>query len=93
MIDLGTRRLVVYCFDKRMTKQLVITALKNAYENEQPNEGCIFHSDQGSQYCSQGFQGTLQEYRLRSSMSRRTQCWDNAPAEAFWAVLSGKLYR
>ena len=45
VIDLGTRRLVGYCFDKRMTKQLVITALKNAYENEQPNEGCIFHSD------------------------------------------------
>lgn len=86
MIDLGTRRLVGYCFDKRMTKQLVINALKKAYENEQPDAGCIFHSDQGSQYCSQAFQETLQEYQLRSSMSRRAQCWDNAPAEAFWAL-------
>lgn len=49
VIDLGTRRLVGYCFDKRMTKQLVINALKKAYENEQPDAGCIFHSDQGSQ--------------------------------------------
>lgn len=87
VIDLGTRRLVGYCFDKRMTKQLVINALKKAYENEQPDAGCIFHSDQGSQYCSQAFQETLQEYQLRSSMSRRAQCWDNAPAEAFWATL------
>ena len=55
VIDLGTRRLVGYCFDKRMTKQLVINALKKAYKNEQPDAGCIFHSDQGSQYCSQAF--------------------------------------
>ena len=68
-----------------MIKQPVINALKEAYENEQPNAGCIFHSDQGSQYCSQAFQEILQECQLRSS--RRAQCWDNAPAEAFWATL------
>ena len=45
VIDLGTRRLVGYCFDKHMTKQLVINALTNAWENELPNDGCIFHSD------------------------------------------------
>lgn len=87
VIDLGTRRLVGYCFDKHITKQLVINALTNAWENELPNDGCIFHSDQGSQYCSQAFQETLQNFHFRSSMSRRAQCWDNAAAEAFWATL------
>ena len=63
-----------------MTKQLVINALKKAYENEQPDAGCIFQSDQGSQYCSQAFQETLQEYQLRSSTSSvvPTQTWQPA---------------
>ena len=79
--------MVGYCFDKRMTKQLVINALKKAYENEQPDAGCIFHSDQGSQYCSQAFQETLYENPLRSSMSCRAQWRYNAPADAFWSTL------
>ena len=74
-----------------MTLDLVTDALKKAYENELPNPGCIFHSDQGSQYCSGAFQAMLQEYNMRSSMSRRGQCWDNAPAESFWATLKREV--
>ncbi len=87
VLDLGTRRLVGYSFGQRMTTDLIVKALQRAYENELPEEGCIFHSDRGSQYCSHEFQDLLQEYGLRSSMSRRAQCWDNAPAESFWATL------
>ena len=91
VIDLATRRLVGYSFGERMTLDLVTDALKKAYENELPNPGCIFHSDQGSQYCSDAFQAMLQEYNMRSSMSRRGQCWDNAPAESFWATLKREV--
>lgn len=87
VIDLGTRRLVGYCFSKRMTTDIVMNALRMAYNNERPSEGCIFHSDQGSQYCSHAFQQELVEHAFRPSMSRLGQCWDNAPAEAFWAIL------
>ncbi len=87
VLDLGTRRLVGYSFGAQMTKQLVIDALLKAYKNETPSAGCIFHSDQGSQYCSVAFQDTLTEHHMISSMSRRGQCWDNAPAESFWATL------
>lgn len=87
VIDLGTRRLVGYCFSKRMTTDIVMNALRMAYNNERPSEGCIFHSDQGSQYCSHAFQQELVEHAFRPSMSRLGQCWDNAPAEAFWATL------
>ena len=52
VIDLATRRVVGYSFGERMTLDLVTDALKKAYENELPNPGYIFHSDQGSQYCS-----------------------------------------
>ena len=86
-----TDRLVGYAMGKRMTTELITTALKKAYDNEQPDPGCIFHSDRGSQYCSHAFQDMLSEYFMRSSMSRRGQCWDNAPAESFWATLKREI--
>ena len=45
------------------------------------------HSDRGSQYCSGLFQDTLKAYDMRSSMSRRGDCWDNAPTESLWGSL------
>ncbi|HIU73715.1 MAG TPA: IS3 family transposase [Candidatus Aphodousia faecipullorum] len=87
VIDLGTRRLVGYSFGSRMTQSLVVEALQKAYDNELPEQGCLFHSDRGSQYCSQTFQAMLQEYGFCCSMNRRAQCWDNAAAESFWATL------
>lgn len=45
VIDLGTRRLVGYAIDKRMTTELISKALRKAYDDEQPEPGCIFHSD------------------------------------------------
>lgn len=87
VIDLKTRRLVGYCFSNRMSADIVIKALEMAYKAEKPTAGCIFHSDQGSQYCSHAFQALLNRYGFRCSMSERGQCWDNAPAESFWATL------
>ena len=68
---------------ERITTDLIVKALLRAYENELPEEGCIFHSDRGPQYCSHEFQDLLQEYGLRSSMGRRAQCWDNASDNLF----------
>ncbi len=87
VIDLKTRRLVGYCFSTRMSSDIVIKALEMAIKAEKPARGCIFHSDQGSQYCSNAFQTVLNKNGFRCSMSERGQCWDNALAEALWATL------
>ena len=52
-----------------------------------PPPGLIFHSDRGSQYCSHEFQDALKGWGMRSSMSRKGNCWDNAPTESFWGRL------
>ena len=64
-----------------------------AIANEHPAPGLIFHSDQGSQYCSHVFQEFLLRQGISGSMSERGQCWDNAPAESFWATLKREHYR
>jgi putative transposase len=50
-------------------------------------KGSLFHSDQGSRYCSREFQAALKAYGMRSSMSRKGDCWDNAPTESLWGRL------
>jgi putative transposase len=52
-----------------------------------PTTGLIFHSDRGSQYCSHDFQQALTAWGIRSSMSRKGNCWDNAPTESLWGRL------
>lgn len=59
-------------------------ALLTACFRRQPTPALIFHSDCGSQYCSRGFQDTLQTWGIRGSMSRKGNCWDNAPTENLW---------
>jgi len=53
----------------------------------------IVHSDRGSQYCGHEFQDALKDYEMKSSMSRKGNCWDNAPTESLWGRLKvGRLY-
>ncbi len=87
VIDLCTRCVVGYRFGAIMEAKLVCDAFLLAVKEENPAAGTIFHSDQGSQYCSYQFQELLSCTGFRSSMSRKGQCWDNAVAESFWATL------
>ena len=87
VVDIATRCLVGYKFGATMDTDLICNALLMAIKDENPSIGTIFHSDQGSQYCSHQFQELLVAMGLRTSMSRRGQCWDNAVAESFWATL------
>src|SRR5260370_10559705 len=70
-----------------MKAELVTDALRMAWFRRRPDAGVIVHSDRGSQYCSGMFQDTLKAYGMRSSMSRRGDCWDNAPTESLWGSL------
>jgi putative transposase len=66
----------------QMQSRLVKDALKIAWFRRQPESGLIFHSDRGSQYCGHEFQGMLAGHKMRSSMSRKGNCWDIAPTES-----------
>ena len=71
----------------RMTRELVIIALDNAYKHAAKPKGVLIHSDRGSQYCSYDYQAYLKSRGLICSMSRKGDCWDNAPMEAFWGKM------
>ena len=87
ILDLFSRRVVGWSLKKRMTKKLVMDALRMAIWRRRPSSGLIFHSDRGSQYCSLDFQRLLKRHEMLSSMSRKGDCWDNAVAESFFGTL------
>lgn len=87
MLDLFSRQVVGWAIAPRMTTNLVLDALRMAWFRRRPAGGLIVHSDRGSQYCSGEFQAALRAYDMRSSMSRKADCWDNAPTESLWGSL------
>lgn len=93
VIDLFSRQVVGWSMQAHMQASLVKDALTMAWFRRRPEAGLIFHSDRGSQYCSHEFQDTLRVWEMRSSMSRKGNCWDNAPTESFWGRLkTASLY-
>jgi putative transposase len=87
IIDLFARRVVGWAMSDKPDTDLVIKALDRAYEQRGKPLGLIFHSDQGSQYSAKRFQQRLWRYRIEQSMSRRGNCWDNAPMERLFRSL------
>ncbi|HAF54770.1 MAG TPA: IS3 family transposase [Thauera sp.] len=87
VIDLFNRQVVGWSLQPHMQASLVKDALAMAWWRRRPPPGLIFHSDRGSQYCSHEFQDALKDWGMRSSMSRKGNCWDNAPTESFWGRL------
>ena len=93
VIDLFSRQVVGWSMKDHMQTSLVKDALTMARFRRRPVAGLIFHSDRGSQYCSHEFQDALKGWGIRSSMSRKGNCWDNAPTESFWGRLkTASLY-
>jgi len=87
VIDLFSRQVVGWSLKPHMQTGLVKDAITMAWFRRKPEPGLIFHSDRGSQYCSDEFQEALKAWGMRSSMSRKGNCWDNAPTESFWGRL------
>jgi len=87
IIDLYSRRVVGWALDRRMKKALVIRALMMAINLSKPPPGLIHHSDRGSQYASHDYQKLLKQHGMVPSMSRKGNCWDNAPVERFFSSL------
>ena len=90
VLDLFTRRVVGWSLSDRADATLVVKALEMAYLQRGKPHGVMFHSDQGSQYLSRAFRQRLWRYRIKQSMSRRGNCWDNAPMERFFRSLKAE---
>lgn len=90
VLDLFNREIVGWSAKSRMTADLVTDALTMAWFRRRPAPGLIHHSDRGSQYASALFQSKLAEYGMTCSMSRKGNCWDNAPAESFFNSLKNE---
>lgn len=89
--DLYSCEMVGYAIGARMTAELCIAALQMAQLRRKPEAGLILHSDRGSQYCAKTYQQHLRKAGILASMSRRGNCYDNAPMESFWGSLKNEL--
>lgn len=89
--DVFTCEIVGYAMGARMTQELISQALWHAMHSKKPAKGLIVHSDRGSQYCSHKYRQQVAQFGLRASMSRKGNCWDNAPMESFWGSLKNEL--
>lgn len=91
MMDLCSRRIVGWSMDSRMQTSLVADALGMALMRHRPPAGLMHHSDRGSQYASAEYQALLARSGIVASMSRKGNCWDNAPTESFFSSLKTEL--
>jgi transposase InsO family protein len=89
--DLYSRAVVGWAMDARMTSRLVVEALGMAVQRRLPGSELVAHSDRGSQYASEHYRHLLSQHGITCSMSRRGDCWDNAPMESFFASLKKEL--
>jgi putative transposase len=89
--DLYSRMVVGWSMAEHMESRLVVDALEMAVQRRFPGEELLAHSDRGSQYASEHYQSLLAKHGIECSMSRRGDCWDNAPMESFFASLKKEL--
>jgi putative transposase len=89
--DLYSRKIVGWSTSERIDSELVAAALNMALQQERPDVGLLAHSDRGVQYASDRFQAILVRHGIVCSMSRKANCWDNAPTESFFATLKKEL--
>lgn len=90
VLDLFSRRVVGWAVGDSLESSLVLEALDNALRTRRPGAGLIHHSDRGAQYASCGHRELLARHGIQCSMSRRGDCWDNAPAERFMNSLKNE---
>ena len=89
--DFGSKEIVGWAMGERMTKELVRDALRKALAFRTPRPGCIHHSDRESQYCSHEYRLDVAAAGFRVSMSRKGNCYDNAPTESLGGTLKQEL--
>jgi len=91
LMDLYSRRIVGWELDEHMTEALVLAALRGAIRTRQPPPGLIHHTDRGGQYAGGDYRQVLARARMKQSMSRADNCYDNAFMESCFGTLKTEL--
>ena len=91
ILDMFSRRVVGWAMSETMPQELTIAALQMAISNRRPGPGLVHHSDRGSQYAARAYRRLLDKHRMLCSMSRKGDCWDNAPVESFFGSMKTEL--
>ncbi len=87
IMDLFSRKIIGWSMSDNMEAEMFCEALEMAHKKRNFVEGVIIHSDRGSQYASDLFKTKIEEFKMIQSMSRKGNCWDNAPTESFFHTL------
>jgi putative transposase len=91
VLDLYSRKIVGWAMCDHLRADLPLAALRMAISAQRPEAGLIHHSDRGVQYASAEYRKVIQSARFRASMSRKGNCYDNAPMESFFHTLKTEL--
>jgi transposase InsO family protein len=91
ILDLFTRKVVGWAMRDHMRAELTIAALTMAIQRRRPRAALIHHRDRGSQYAAGDYRDILRAAAITQSMSRKANCWDNAPTESFFGTLKTEL--
>ena len=91
VLDLFSRRVVGWAMAARLGHELALAALDMAIARERPAPGLLHHSDRGVQFAAHEYRKRLRRHGMLCAMSRKGDCWDNAPMESFFATLKGEL--
>jgi transposase InsO family protein len=92
VMDLYSRRIIGWAMQDHLRTELPLAALRMAISAQRPSTDLIHHSDRGVQYASSEYRKTVQSAGLRASMSRKADCYDNAPMESFFHTLKTELF-
>jgi transposase InsO family protein len=93
VLDLYSRRVVGWAMSARQSPTVVIEAWLMAWRQRRPPTGLLHHSDQGNQYRASVYHWLLARRGVIPSMSRKGNCYDNAPVESFFSSLKNELVR
>jgi transposase InsO family protein len=91
VLDMFSRRVVGWAMSDTMPQELTVAALRMAISNRRPGPGLLHHSDRGSQYAAHAYRQVLDNNGMLCSMSRKGDCWDNAPMESFFGSMKTEL--
>ena len=92
ILDLFSRRVVGWAISANNDTALALAALRRAVRGRHfVPAGLLHHTDRGSPYASDDYRDALASYAMIASMSRKGDCWDNAPSESFFATLRAEL--
>jgi transposase InsO family protein len=91
VLDIFSRRIVGWAMSETMPQELTIAALEMAITNRRPEPGLLHHSDRGSQFAARTYRRLLTKHGMLCSMSRKGDCWDNAPMESFFGSMKTEL--